>query len=51
MGDKINVSFKDSKEEKELLAWINEKSKIVGKSNYIKQILYEKMLDEKAAKK
>lgn len=51
MGEKINLSFKDSKEEKELLEWINKKSTIIGKSNYIKQILYEKMLSEKAAEK
>lgn len=51
MSSKIPVSFKDTEMEKELLEWIKEKSKILGTSNFIKQILYEKMLDDKASKK
>lgn len=47
MADKIGISFKDSKEEQELLKWLREKSIILGPSSYIKQMLYEKMLDEK----
>lgn len=48
MGDKINLSFKDTQEERELLKWVEEKSKILGKSNFIKQVLYERMLKDKA---
>lgn len=51
MGEKINLSFKDTSEEKELYKWISNKSTIIGKSNYIKQVLYEKMLQEKATEK
>lgn len=52
MGEKIPLSFKDTQEEKNLLDWINTKSKIIGRSSFIKQVLYEKMLqEEKAAKK
>lgn len=51
MSSKIPLSFKDSDMENELLNWIKEKSKIIGTSNFIKQILYEKMLDDKATKK
>ncbi|WP_194190352.1 hypothetical protein [Clostridium chrysemydis] len=48
MSAKINLSFKDTEEEKELLKWIETKSKIIGKSNYIKQVLYQEMLKEKS---
>lgn len=48
MGEKINLSFKDTDEEKELIKWIEENAKILGKSNFIKQVLYEKMLKDKA---
>jgi hypothetical protein len=51
MGEKFPLSFKDTEKEKELLEWINTKSEIIGKSNFIKQILYEKMLQEKATEK
>lgn len=51
MSSKIPLSFKDTETEKELLEWIKEKSKILGTSNFIKQILYEKMLNDKATKK
>ena len=39
MSSKIPVSFKDTEMEKELLEWVKEKSKILGTSNFIKQIL------------
>lgn len=51
MGEKINLSFKDTEKEKELYEWILEQSEIIGRSNYIKQILYEKMLECKTTKK
>ena len=47
MGEKINLSFKDVDEEKELIKWIEENAKILGKSNFIKQVLYERMLQDK----
>ena len=39
MRSKIPVSFKDTEMEKELLEWVKEKSKILGTSNFRKQIL------------
>ena len=51
MGEKIPLSFKDNEAEKELYDWIKKKSKIIGQSNFIKQILYEKMLEDKAKNK
>ncbi|MDS0526080.1 hypothetical protein NNC19_10345 [Clostridium sp. SHJSY1] len=48
---KISVSFKETEEEKELLEYLKKKGKIIGISSYIKQIVYEEMLKEKAAKK
>lgn len=49
MGDKIPLSFKDTEAEKKLLDWINYKSAIIGRSGFIKQVLYEKMLQEEKA--
>jgi hypothetical protein len=49
MAEKIGISFKETKDEMELLEWLKEKSKILGPSIYIKQLLYEKMLEEKKA--
>lgn len=51
MGDKFPLSFKDTEKEKELLVWINNKSEILGRSNFIKQILYNEMLKDKAAER
>lgn len=47
MADKIGISFKDTEEEQELLQWLREKSKILGASSFIKQLLYEQMLRDK----
>lgn len=47
MGEKISLSFKETEEEKELKKWIEQNAKILGKSNFIKQILYERMLKDK----
>lgn len=46
MAEKIPVSFKDTEIENKLLSWIKKKSAILGVSGYIKQVLYEKMIEE-----
>ncbi|MDB1931708.1 hypothetical protein PMY12_14665 [Clostridium tertium] len=51
MAVKIPLSFKDTEKEKELYNWVKEKSEIIGQSNFIKQILYERMLLDKSTKK
>lgn len=51
MGDKVSVSFKDTQKEQELYEWAKNKSEIIGMSAFIKQTLYEKMLEEKSIKK
>lgn len=48
MVEKINLSFKDTIEEKELREWIEVNSKIIGKAPFIKQVLYKEMLREKS---
>ncbi|WP_252231358.1 MULTISPECIES: hypothetical protein [unclassified Clostridium] len=49
--DKIGVSFsKDKQIEQNLYAWILEKGKIIGASTYIKQVMYEKYIQEKEGK-
>lgn len=47
---KVNISFKDTEEEKELLNYLEKKGRIIGKSAYIKQLLYEQMLKEREDK-
>lgn len=43
----INISFKTSTlDDQMLLDWLEEKFQIYGKSNYIKQVLKEKMKQE-----
>lgn len=49
--NKFSVSFKNNDKEQLLKKWMLEKAEIIGPSNYIKQILYEKMLTDKATKK
>lgn len=44
---KVPISFKNTPDEKKLLDFLESKSKIIGKSAYIKQLLYEQMLREK----
>lgn len=51
MGEKINLSFKEIQEEKDLIEWIEVNSKIIGKSSFIKQVLYKEMLRDKATNK
>lgn len=43
---RITVSFRENKEEQELYKWVMEKAKVIGAANAVKQILYEKMLEE-----
>lgn len=52
MGDKtkFSVSFKDNDKENELRQWLIDKSEIIGPSNFIKQVLYERMLQDKGRK-
>lgn len=47
---KVNISFKETEEDKELYEYLKKKSKIIGQSSYIKQLLYEQMLKEKEGK-
>lgn len=43
----IQLSFKNnSMEEQLLLQWIKDKAAMMGKSTFIKQVLYEKMQEE-----
>lgn len=46
----IPLTFKNNAEEIELYKWIKEKSKIVGQANFIKDVLYKKMKEDKAAR-
>lgn len=45
-AEKFSVSFKENDIEKKLCGWIKKKSEIIGFSNYVKQVMYEKMLEE-----
>jgi hypothetical protein len=47
MGKKIILSFKSNELEKEILEYLEEQSKLVGVSAYLKQLIYEKMLKDK----
>nr|DAH85447.1 MAG TPA: hypothetical protein [Caudoviricetes sp.] len=44
---KVAISFKDTEDDKKLLEYLERKGKIIGKSSYIKQLLYEQMLKDK----
>jgi hypothetical protein len=51
MPGKILVSFKQSDElEQEILSFLKEKSKLIGQSAYIKQLIYEEMMRENPKK-
>lgn len=46
--DKIGLSFSKDKEiEQKLYLWLMDKGKIIGVSSYIKQVMYEKYVQEK----
>lgn len=47
---KFSVSFKSNEKEEELRQWLINKSEIIGPSNFIKQVLYERMLQDKGKK-
>ena len=49
--NKFSVTFKNNDTEQELKTWVLEKSKIIGPNNFVKQVLYEKMLEDKAKNK
>lgn len=52
MPDKILISFKSEDElEQKILSFLKEKSKLIGQSAYIKQLIYEEMLRENPNKK
>lgn len=44
---RITITFKDNEKEQELYDFIKEESEILGVSSYVKQVLYEKMLEKK----
>lgn len=43
---KVGISFKETGEDIELLKYLKDKSKIIGTSAYIKQLIYEQKLKE-----
>jgi hypothetical protein len=45
--DRYTVSFTKEKTDQELYAWILKKAVILGECKFTKQVLYEKMLEEK----
>ena len=51
MAKKIGISFKDDELENKIYNFLREKSKLLGESTYIKQLLLDKMQEEEAARK
>lgn len=51
MAKKIGISFKDNELENKIYNFLREKSKLLGESTYIKQLLLDKMQEEEAARK
>ncbi len=49
--NKFSVSFKNTDKEQKLKEWFLEQSEIIGPGNYIKQILYKEMINQKKAAK
>jgi len=45
---RVGLSFKETKEEKELYEFLKEKSEIIGESAYIKTLLQNEMQKENA---
>lgn len=45
---RVGLSFKETKEEKELYEFLKEKSKLMGESAYIKTLLQNEMQKENA---
>lgn len=50
MAKKVGISFKDNDLEQEIYNFLKEKSKLLGESAYIKQLLLEKMQKEATKK-
>ena len=50
MKNRVELTFKNNEDEKELFQFLQIKGKIIGKSAYIKQLLTEEMMKEKALK-
>lgn len=51
MAKKIGISFKDNELETKLYDFLKKKSVLIGESNYIKQLLLEKMQNEEGYEK
>lgn len=47
---RFNVTFRDNEKEIELYKWVKEKGDIGGISSFVKNVLYEKMKQEKEEK-
>ena len=47
---RFNVTFRDNEKEIELYKWVKEKGEIGGISRFVKNVLYEKMKQEKEEK-
>ena len=45
--DRFTIAFDKNETEQEIFKWIKEKAVIIGPSKYVKQVLYEKMQEEK----
>ncbi len=48
---KVGISFKETGDDVEVLEYLREKAKIIGTSAYIKQLIYEKMLEDRKREK
>lgn len=44
MSNRINISFKENELDQKLLEFLKQKSKLIGPSAYLKQLLYEDMM-------
>ena len=47
MSEKILLSFRNTETDQRLLEYLKIKGEVIGKSSYIKQLLYEDMLKNK----
>ena len=47
MSERIIISFRDNETDKKLLEYLKIKGEVIGKSSYVKQLLYEDMLKNK----
>lgn len=45
--NKFSVSFKNNEKEQELKKWILKNAGLISFNNYMKQLAYEKMLEDK----